>query len=279
MPFRWRPDGDVVNDLPATRRIMPLIMRRRNESAVFFEQNLDMRKTWTFLQAFRESRGVRATILHLLIFATARTLAERPRLNRFTAGGRIYQRRGIWVSFSAKKGKSDDAPIVVVKRRIDPAWSFETLIHHVEGDIARGRSPEPSATDVELSLLFKLPLFLLSPLVRLVMRLDDLGLLPGAFIRNDPMFASVFIANLGSIEMDAGFHHLYEYGNIPIFITAGKVTNEVTISPEGEITCVPMLTLRYTFDERVEDALYCLQSLEKFRRILEDPAAFIPEGG
>ena len=37
-----------------------------------------------------------------MLRAIALVLAERPRLNRFTAGGRVWQRDGIWLSFSAK---------------------------------------------------------------------------------------------------------------------------------------------------------------------------------
>ena len=46
MPFRWRPDGDYVGDVPPTRRIMPFLMRGRNESVAYFEQKIDTTKTW-----------------------------------------------------------------------------------------------------------------------------------------------------------------------------------------------------------------------------------------
>jgi hypothetical protein len=275
MPFSWRPDGDLARDVPAARRIMPFIMRGRNESAVFFEQRVDMSRTLPWLEAFRSRSGLRASVLHLLIWAAAQTLAARPRLNRFTAGGRIYQRRGIWVSFSAKKQKSDDAPIVVVKREIDPALSLEELVRQLESGIAEGRSERRSATDKELSILLGLPALLLSWLVRLQRLLDQLGLLPAAFYRNDPMYASVFIANLGSIDMDPCFHHLYEYGNIPIFIVAGRARNELMAGPSGEPVARPIMTLRYTFDERIDDGLYCARALELLKSRLEDPEAHV----
>src|SRR5512135_3059827 len=103
MPLRWRPDGDFVRNVPATRRVLPFIMRTRTQSTVFFEQKIDTSNTQTFLWSFRDRTGLHATLLHLLIWASAQVLHARPRLNRFTAGGRIFQRRGIWISFSAKK--------------------------------------------------------------------------------------------------------------------------------------------------------------------------------
>lgn len=268
MPFGWRPDGDLARDVPATRRIMPFIMRTRNESAVYFEQRVDLTLTQPWLEAFRARTGLRATILHLLVFAAGRTLAARPRLNRFTVGGRIYQRRGIHVSFSAKKAKSDDAPIVVVKREVDPRQSFAALVRDLEGGIADGKSERRSGTDRELSVFLALPAVVLGPLVRLQMLLDRLGLLPGAFYRQDPLYASLFIANLGSVGLEACFHHLYEYGNIPIFMTVGKI----------EPGPPPRLLLRYSFDERIEDGLYCARALELLKAAVEDPEAAMSAG-
>jgi pyruvate/2-oxoglutarate dehydrogenase complex dihydrolipoamide acyltransferase (E2) component len=272
MPFRWRPDGDYVRNLPRTRRIMPLIMRKRNESLVFFEQKLNMSRALAFLDDFRFRTGLHATILHLLIYALAQVLKDRPRMNRFVAGGRIFQRRGIWISFSAKKRKTEDAPIVLVKREIDPSWSFEELVRQIEGGISEGRSDKFSTTDAELSLMFKLPVFLIGWLVWLLMKLDHFGLLPSSFIREDPLFASMLIANLGSIDLDAGFHHLYEYGNIPILIMAGRSKEEVVVGPDGKPEVRPIMTLRYSFDERIEDGLYAVRAPEIVKRIIEDPA-------
>jgi hypothetical protein len=271
MALRWRPDGDYVPEVPATRRIMPFIMRTRTGSAVYWEHKVDTRRTTAFLHAFRERTGLRATILHLIIWATAQTLQARPRLNRFTAGGRLYQRRGIWISFSAKKEKSDEKPIVVVKRRIDPGWTFEEVVRNIEEGIGEGRSERRSSTDKELSLVFQFPAFIIGFFARVLMKLDHLGLLPGFVMENDPLFCSVFIANLGSIGMAPAFHHLFEYGNCPAFITVGRIHDEVVPGPDGTPVTRPLMTLRYTFDERIEDDLYCIMALEMLRRLVEDP--------
>jgi pyruvate/2-oxoglutarate dehydrogenase complex dihydrolipoamide acyltransferase (E2) component len=105
------------------------------------------------------------------------------------------------------------------------------------------------------------------------MKLDHVGLLPGDFIRKDPLFASLFIANLGSIDMDAGYHHLYEYGNISVFMMVGRIHDEVVVGPDGKPTVRPMMTLRYSFDERIEDGLYAARALDIMKKIIEDPAA------
>jgi hypothetical protein len=273
MPFRWRPDGDYVPDIPATRRIMPYIMRTRTESAVYFEQQVETAKTLDYIKKKREETGLQVTMLHVLLLAASRTLDARPRLNRFTAGGRIYQRRGIQVSFSAKKAKNDDAPIAVVKQELDPSWPMEELVRRCSRDVDVARSDTKTSTDKELGLLFLLPGFLVSAVVSLFMKLDHWGLMPGFVLRQDPMFASMFIANLGSIGMDAGFHHLFEYGNIPIFLTVGQSRTELKPTAEGGVEARPVMVLRYSFDERVEDGLYCARALELFKGFVEDPGS------
>ncbi|MFO0658461.1 MAG: hypothetical protein U0165_01310 [Polyangiaceae bacterium] len=77
-------------------------------------------------------------------------------------GSRIYQRDGIWISFSAKKALQDGAPIVVVKRKLDPAWSFDQLVSFILEGITEGKSDAPSHVDKELAVLGKLP----APLLR-----------------------------------------------------------------------------------------------------------------
>jgi hypothetical protein len=268
--FRWRSDGDLVKKLPATRRIMPLIMRRRNESAVYFEQKIDPRAGQAFLDEFRDKTGLRATWTHLMLFAMVQALHKWPRMNRFVAGGRLWQRRGIWISFSAKKKKDHKSAVVVLKRRFDPDQSFEELVRFVEGDKEEGRSSKKSRTDKELGLLFSLPLFVTKRIAWLLMWADHAGLLPRSFVDGDPMYGSIFLANLGSIQMDAAHHHLYEYGNISIFAVAGGARDEV-VAADGEARVEPRITFKYTFDERIEDGLYCASALEDLRRILEHP--------
>ncbi len=256
VPLFRRRDGDLVKDVPAYRRIMPLIMPTRTEATVFFEQRVAVTRALEFVRRFNEEGGPRITLFHLVLWSIVQTLAERPRLNRFVMNGRLYQRRGIWLSYSAKKAFDDDSPVFVVKQELDPALSFRQLVERIHGDVAEGRSPRPSAVDKELSLLLRLPLFLLKRFVALARWLDRHNLMPFSMIRTDPMYASVFIANLGSLKLDAAFHHNYEWGTIPIFVTIGRI--------EGD-----HMLLRWTFDERIEDGLYCARALERLRERIE----------
>ena len=50
-----RPDGELVRDLPPTKLIMPYIMRGRNESAFYFEQQISLYKTDAYIRAFNDA--------------------------------------------------------------------------------------------------------------------------------------------------------------------------------------------------------------------------------
>ena len=268
MPFRFRNDSDIVNDVPATRRIMPFLMPTRNESLVFFDLDIDAAKVDRRIEALKNV-GVRATVLHIVVAAAVAVLHERSRLNRFVQGGRLWQRRGIHVSFSAKKAKSDAGAIVVVKKRLDPSLDEAGLAKALEAVVVEGRSAVPSATDKELAVLLSLPTFLLALLVAAVNRLDAWGMLPRVFIDNDPLFASLFVANLGSLGMDAAQHHLYEYGNIPIFCVIGRQKDAFFVDDSGSVRAKKVYPLRFTFDERIEDGLYCLSALHMLKARIE----------
>ena len=251
---------------------MPFIMRGKNESVAYFEQTLDLTKTEAFLQEWNARGGRKITLYHLFVWGVVQVLSKRPRLNRFVAGSQIWQRDGIWISTSAKKAMNDDSPVVVLKKRYEPG-PFDALVEQMYGTLTVGRSDEKSHVDQELGIFLKLPQFLLRFLIRFQMFLDAWNLLPNAFIKPDPMYASFFVANLGSLKMDAVYHHLYEYGNIPIFACIGKKEEVPAFDANGALIKKLVCKVKYTYDERVEDGLYCAAALDLLRTLVEDPAA------
>ncbi|MFO0560895.1 MAG: hypothetical protein U0269_22950 [Polyangiales bacterium] len=264
MPLFKRSDGTHIPHVSLTRAIMPFIMRTRTESAVYFEQKLDVTKAYEYI-ARRAQEGSKLTLFHIYSYAIVRTLVERPRLNRFTSGGHLYQRSAIELGFSAKKSMDESAPVVAIKRAFDPNATFDEHVQTLLGGVSEGRSSKANHTDQELSILLKFPTLVLGWLVRLARWLDGVNLLPHAMIGPDPLYASVFIANLGSVGLDAAFHHLYEWGNCPIFAALGRVHEERAEDGSLRRYCL----VRYTFDERIEDGLYCARALERLREIVE----------
>src|SRR5262245_22013302 len=259
---------------PPYRRMMSFLMRGRNESAVYFEQRLDLTRTLPWIAERNAAGPVRITVFHVILHCLASVLHERERLNRFTVRRRTYQRRGVFLSFAAKKQMSDEAPLATVKRKFETGESFDAMVREISGDIADAASSRPSTLDKELGILLALPGFLLALLIGLMKRLYGWGLAPRSLVDSDPMYTSAFVANLGSLKIDAAYHHLFEHGNCPLFVTIGQVHHMPDVV-DGQIALQPQVTSRYTFDERVEDGLYCARSLQLLARRVEDPANFI----
>jgi hypothetical protein len=266
-----RADGTLSADVPAYRRIMPYLMRGKNESAAYFEQEISVERAQAFVEEWNARSERKISFFHLYTWAAVQTLAARPRLNRFIAGSRIYDRDGIWISYSAKKSMSDDSPVVVRKVRLDAGLSFSELVDQLRADVDEGRAAKRSHVDKELAIVLALPGFLLRLLLVLQVWLDAWNLLPQSLIRPDPLYSSLFIANLGSLKLDAVHHHLYEYGNIPIFACIGRRRRAVVANDRGEVSTPLVCVVKYTYDERVEDGLYCAAAIDHLRRLVEDP--------
>jgi hypothetical protein len=263
--FGRRPDATLVRDLSATRRFMPILSPRRNDNLVWFELDVavDAALAWAKERSARRPRERQITLFHVVLAALARILHERPRLNRFSAGGRLWQRDGIWLTFSAKQRFDDDAPLLTVKRRVDPSLPVEAMVDALLDSLASGRRGEKTTSDHEVAGLLRLPPFVARLGVKLADFADSLGLLPRAMLDADPLNASIFVANLGSVGLEAGYHHLWEHGNCPIFCVIGRVKP----GPAG----AHVATLKFSYDERIEDGLYCARSLERLRELIERP--------
>lgn len=246
-------------------------MRGRNESAVYHEKVYDLTRTRPWLRAYNRSHQDRATLFHLFLYACARALHQRPGLNRFVAGGRLYQRRGVSISFAAKKEMKDEAPFVTVKVEIPADEPFELVVRRIAELVGEGRRGPERQVDKEVALITSLPGVVVSLLVRLARLLDRWNLFPGFMIRPDPMYASLFLANLGSVGLSDTWHHLYEYGTVSIFGVIGRVERLPFV--DGDAVAIrDGVRARFTFDERINDGHYSATSLGIAQHVLEDPA-------
>jgi hypothetical protein len=270
--------GKLAKNVPAYRRMAVILFARRNESAVHFEEAVDVTDTIPWIERWNAREGApHLTFFQMVLFALARTLHEHPRLNRFVAGRKLYQRDGVWLTFAAKKSLSPDSPLVEVKREFPEDETLEQFALAQAARLREARSDVVLKTDREVKFFLKIPHLLLIMLVRLIEIIDFWGLLPKSFIRDDPFFASAFLANLGSVGGSAAFHHLYEYGDIPIFVTLGRVTEEVVVR-DGQPTVRKIARLRIVYDERIEDGFNALRAMATMRKMLENPEPWASTG-
>jgi hypothetical protein len=278
VPFFRRHDGDLIRGAAAIRRIMPYLMRTRNESVVFHDSTFRVAVLRAWLKAYNRSHPVRATVFHVVAYACGQALHARPELNRFVSGGRLYQRRGVQIAFVIKRELSDEGIGTTVKLEIPLAEPFGEFVARMRLAIEEARGPD-RAVDKETALVMRLP----GPVVRLLVAvarvLDVWNLYPRFMTVNDPMYSSLFLANLGSAGISDAYHHLYEYGTVSIFGAISSV-RQLPFVDGGQVVAAPGLSVRWTFDERTHDAFYAARSLAIVKQVLEFPGRFLgrPEG-
>jgi hypothetical protein len=268
---RRRPDGAPADDAPGYRRFMPALMPTRNGSAVWFDQRFLVDGAERYLAAVRARHpDLHPTLFHLVLWAMARMFDRYPRLNRFVAGGRLYQRDEVTISFTVKSALTDEGTLLEVKHRFDPAQPFPDLVADLQRSVDASRAGRQGLAERELELFLRAPPPVRRGIVRLASAANALDVLPRRFVDGDPFFASAFVTNLGSVGLDSAYHHLYEYGTIPVFGVLGRVHDTVE-AVDGRPVVARTASMKFTYDERVEDGLYAAHALADLRHLVEHP--------
>ena len=81
----------------------------------------------------------------------------------------------------------------------------------------------------------------------------------------------MFITNMGSLGMPPIFHHLYNFGNLPVFIAMGGKRTEYVLDKDGQVQKKRFLDFNVSCDERICDGHYYSRAFKKLRRLLENP--------
>ncbi|MDD2533316.1 MAG: 2-oxo acid dehydrogenase subunit E2 [Eubacteriales bacterium] len=279
--FTRRPEGKHLRNYDPMMAFMPFLMQKRNESAIYFTQEIDITEIKAFLHEHNHQTlsngGVKMTLFHVILAALIRVVAERPQMNRFIIGRRVYQRNDFSVAFVMKREFKDDAKEEIVVMKFEPNETLESISSKLQKEVHKIRA-EAKVDAVKRSgivnwfnVLMLLPRFVLKAFVAIMTWLDYYNLLPKFVIDLDPMHASVFVSNLGSLGIDAPFHHLFEWGTTPVFITIGVSKKVPKVLADGTIGVREVVNLGITLDERIGDGFYYARSLQRFKQILEHP--------
>lgn len=281
-PIFSRPDGTYLRDIDPFMRFFPFIMQKRNESAIYFKQEIDITEMKAFLhrrnhEAAATGVGVKMTLFHIVMAGLIRIAAERPQMNRFVIGRRVYQRKDFSVAFVMKREFKDDAKEEIVVMKFDPTDDLNAIAGKMQQEVHKIRA-EAKKDDVKRSgivnwfnVLMLIPRFILQSIVSFLTWVDYHGWLPKFVIDLDPMHTSIFVSNLGSLGIDAPFHHLYEWGTTSIFLTIGVSEKVPKVLADGTVGVREVVNLGVTLDERIGDGFYYARSLKRFKYLLENP--------
>lgn len=267
-----RHDARLVRKIDEFNRIFPFIMPLREPSSVYFKQQVRVEHTRAFLRELNKTSTHSYTMFNLVLASVVRTIALRPRINRFIVGNRVYARNDIIITFVTKRGRSDNAPEVILRIKYDPADTLADVTHKTTAEIIKTRK-EASVLGEDKAIRFFLhfPRFVINGVVRLVNWLDRYDLVPKSILDIDPMRSSAFISNLGNYGMGAPYHHLYEWGDSSVFVVMGDAHKVPVVTEDDRIEVAEVVDFAYTIDERISDGYYFSTVIKTFKHLMENP--------
>ncbi|NLE26872.1 MAG: hypothetical protein GX625_16335 [Clostridiaceae bacterium] len=269
-----RYDGRRLRTLDPFSRMIPYIMKKRSESQNLFDETISIAQTEKYLHEMRRGEFKKIGYLHIIIAAIVRTLALKPGLNRFIAGGRIYARNEILISLVIKKQLNEESPETSIKLNFNPTDTIFDVAEKINSVIEENKKEETSNNADKAVGIFNLcPGFLLRFLVWFLTKLDSIGCLPRIIADLSPFHSSVFVTDLGSLGVKPVFHHLFEFGTNSIFIAFGIKQREKNIHKDGShiISERKTMNIKIVTDDRITDGFYFAQAFKLFRSLLQSP--------
>ncbi len=267
-------DATWVRDADPMHGFTPYLFPHRADNEAFIEETIDLTTLNAFLEKKNQGldRAHRYTIFHCVASALIKTVTLRPKLNYFIQGMRLYKRDKLTLSFVVKKQFADDGGEALAFVEYPPETTLDSFHESIMKEIFEcRRSDAVDNSTAGMAFFMKLPRFVLRPVVYMLRRLDFFGKVPYDLIRTDPNYASIFISNLGSIKLNAAYHHLNNWGTNSLFVVIGQKHVEPVFSPDGSYVMHEMLHVGITLDERIADGYYYARSIELFKYLMEHP--------
>jgi hypothetical protein len=267
-----RYDGRLLKKIDPFFKVMPYLMRTRGDSQVFFDDRIELEKVEEFLKQKRRSGNRDVKFLHIIIAAMVRTISQKPRLNRFIAGQKIYARNEILVSLAIKKQLKENSVETTIKLKFEPEDTLGNVVAKVNAVVSENKNDENKNDTDKTAKVFSLcPGFVIKFLVWLLTKLDYFGLMPRILNKVSPFHTSVFITDLGSLGIQPVYHHIYEFGTTSVFVAFGAKQKEKVLDDKNAVIEKKYVNLKVVADERIVDGHYYASAFRLFKKLIENP--------
>ena len=236
--FGDRKDGRLIQSLAPFYKFMPYIMPTKNDACNQFEDCIEITNTDRWLRQKRLEGYKGLGYLHLFIAAYIRMVSLRPGINRFVAGRRIYARNNIEVVLTVRRSMSTTSNETTIKAVFAPTDTIFDVYRKMNEKIDEIKfGGEDNNTEQVAGALLKLPRFLLRFAVGCLRVMDYFGIIPQKLLDASPFHGSMIITDMGSLGIPPIYHHLYNFGTLPMFIAFGAKRKAVELDREGKAAC------------------------------------------
>ena len=270
-----RKDGRLLRSIEPIAIFSLYIMNTRNDANNSVSDSVDLAAINKYVHKKRQEGFEGFNAMYVLAAAYVRVVSQKPGINRFINGHRIYARNNIEVSMMVKKAIALNAPETMFKFFFKPEYTINEVYEDMH-KIIYAYQNEPD-TDVNddldkfLNSVIRFPRFLLRFVMRLLYWLDYHGMIPQSLLELSPFHGSMVLSSMGSLGVPSVFHHLYNFGNVPMFITFSTNRHENEVKADGSIEKKHFLDYNITMDDRICDGHYYSAALHDFRKYLKNP--------
>lgn len=266
-----RADGYRVRGLDPYDYVSPYIMVERCDAQNYFNDKFEITQAEKYVKEKRAEGMKGFTLMHVLLAAYVRTVSQKPYLNRFLSGQKIYARKDIQVNMAVKEELKSDNTNTVIKVFFDPTDTSKDVYEKFGNTYNEAFSGGENAFDGVARILNYIPGVIKKFVVWFLKLLDYFGLLPGGLTKVSPFHGSMFITSMGSLGIPPIYHHLYNFGNVPVFIAFGTKRHVCELDLDGNPVRKNYVDYTFVVDERICDGFAYASALKVFRRYLANP--------
>jgi len=273
--FGDRKDGKRIRKGDPFFKIIPYIMKDRNDAQVFFDDRIYLENSEKMARELRK-QGYKVGFLHFVLAAMVRTMSQKPKINRFVAGRKLYARNNISFSIAIKKDMNEDTPETTIKISFDGSETIYEVMERLNDEINKNKNLDTeNDTDKAAKIITYAPGFLIRFVMWMFTALDNKGWLPKFLTDLSPFHSSVFVTDLGSLGIKSVYHHIYNFGTNTIFIGFGIKEKEQKFDRHGNFKNRKVMDLKVVVDERVVDGYYFAQAIKLFKHTIENPESLL----
>ncbi len=251
--------------------IIPYIMVQRNDAQNHIEISFETANAEAMIRELRQEGYDSIGMLHILIAAYVRTVSQRPAVNRFIRGQKIYARNDIVVNLAVKKKMSLEGVETTIKMHFKPEYTIFDVYDVVNDALKEVYEEADTSVDKVANVINYIPGLIKKGVISLLKTMDYFGLIPSFLIEASPFHGSLFITNMASLNIPAIMHHLYNFGNVPLFIAFGAKRGDLFLDEDGSVRKRRVIDLVLNMDERICDGYYYASAMKMLKKYLTNP--------
>ncbi len=268
-----RREGRLLRTIPGMTKMMPFIMKNRSDGCNTYADEFDVTECDAFCKRMVRSGYSNFSFLHVMLAAYVRTVSQRPGINRFVSGQRVYSRNNIEVVMTIKKEMKLSSPDTAIKVVFEPDDTIFEIYEKFNSIVEANKNSKELDSDFDhvAEGLAKLPRPIKRFLVKMLFWLDYHGKLPKSLLSVSPFHGSMIITSMGSLGIRPIYHHIYDFGNLPIFLAYGIKRKRTHYSPDGKPYTRKFIEVKAVTDERICDGFYYASAFKMLRQLVEHP--------